>query len=463
MIRIVRGFLILGLTAISTTGAARAAEPDGGLPRAGFFGAGVSPLTDEARAAQKLEEGVGVLVRRVDPGTAAAEAGLQVGDVITEVDGTKIDGAPRYVAKLGRRKTGETVKIGFVHEGKAVTKEAVLKPRPREKNTERHEVIFDAVSSRGGRLRTLVTRPKGFEGKRPALFVIQGLGGFSVEGIPGNPPLYNQIIDAFSQKGFVTFRVEKPGQGDSEGGPTQDVDFETELDGYRQGLKALKAYEFVDADNILIFGHSMGGIMGPLVAAESPVKGVAAYGTASKTWYEYLLENTRRQMALGGASAADIDDGLRKDSVINYQVFLEGKNPDDVAKANPALADRVREMFQAGRYYSGRNHGFFRQLSAKNMPAAWEKFGGHALAIWGKADFVSTEADHALIAETVNRARPGQGTFLALEGIDHGFNRADTQAESFAAMGKTGEFNPLIVTTLTDWAEKVTGGKPSSK
>ena len=34
--------------------------------------------------------------------------------------------------------------------------------------------------------------------------------------------------------------VDKPGCGDSEGGPWPEIDFYTELDGYRQGLKALK-------------------------------------------------------------------------------------------------------------------------------------------------------------------------------------------------------------------------------
>ena len=91
------------------------------------------------------------------------------------------------------------------------------------------------------------------------------------------------------------------------------------------------------------------------------------------------------------------------------------------------------------------------------MAAAWEKLGGHALALWGKSEFVSTEADHALIAAIVNKAHPGHGTFLAMEGIDHGFNRAASPEESFKNLGKPGEFNEAIVTTLLDWSSKVTG------
>src|SRR4051794_24240391 len=74
------------------------------LPRSGFFGAAITTITEEARREQKLDEGVGVLVRGVLPGTTADEAGLKVGDVITSVDGTKVADPSQYVAKLGRRK-----------------------------------------------------------------------------------------------------------------------------------------------------------------------------------------------------------------------------------------------------------------------------------------------------------------------------------------------------------------------
>ena len=97
--------------------------------------------------------------------------------------------------------------------------------------------------------------------------------------------------------GYVTMRVDKPGCGDSEGGPWPEIDFQAELDGYGQGLKALKAYSFVDPDKVFIFGHSMGGVMGPLLAAETKVKGVAVYGTVFRTWFEYQVENVRRQRA----------------------------------------------------------------------------------------------------------------------------------------------------------------------
>ncbi len=46
-----------------------------------------------------------------------------------------------------------------------------------------------------------------------------------------------------------------------EGGPFADLDYTTELDIYRQALKQLKESAGVDAGNVFIFGHSMGGAL----------------------------------------------------------------------------------------------------------------------------------------------------------------------------------------------------------
>ena len=83
-------------------------------------------------------------------------------------------------------------------------------------------------------------------------------------------------------------------------------------------------------------------------------------------------------------------------------------------------------------------------------------FAGRARAIWGKAPYVSDEDDHALIARIVNRGHPGHGMFLAMDGIDHGFNRADSRRTSFH-LGRSrqpGEFNPAILEVAPAWAGK---------
>ena len=251
-------------------------------------------------------------------------------------------------------------------------------------------------------------------------------------------------------------RVDKPGCGDSEGGPARDVDFDTELDGYRQALKMLKARGDVDPDRVFVFGHSMGGVMAPLLAAEIPVRGIIVYGTIAHTWTEYMLENTRRQRELADSDPSAIDHDLRNDAELLTHLYIEKIAPKDIVARYPHLRERLEQTVTEDTYFVDRSLTFFRQLADKNLGAAWESFGGHALAIWGKADFVSNEDDHALIARIVNRDHPGQGTFVAMDGIDHGFNRAVDRRESFqrGQRQEPGQFNPAILDVCRPWVNK---------
>jgi hypothetical protein len=130
----------------------------------------------------------------------------------------------------------------------------------------------------------------------------------------------------------------------------------------------------------------------------------------------------------------------------------------EVIARHPELRERLFEGWQGGESLAGRNLAFFRQLASKNLAEAWSRFDGHALAVWGEADFVSGRSDHELIAHLVNRSHPGRGRFVALAGSDHGFAQARSQAESFArSRTGGGEFNPAIVDALLGWADEVTG------
>lgn len=434
----------------------------GELKRGAFFGAKIGPVSNDARERLKLDAGSGVMIDQVIKDSTADGAGFQSGDVLLSLNGEKIAGISEFVRAIGRSKAETSVAISFRRGDSVRTENVKLKARPLE-TSDSYDVIYGSVTSRAGRLRTIITRPK-TEGKHPALFLIQGVGVFSIDNPSGALGAYKSIIDDFTRRGFVTMRVDKPGCGDSEGGPARDVDFDTELDGYRQALKMLKGRGEVDANAIFIFGHSMGGVMAPLLSAKDPVHGIIAYGTISRTWTEYMLENLRRQMELGGATPAEIDRTLRTDAALLAYLYSEKLSPRVIAERYPNLRDHLAQTVTEDQYVFGRSLTFFRQLADKNLAEAWQTFDGHVLAIWGTGDYVSNEDDHALIARIVDRYHPGHGTFRAFEGIDHGLNRSTSQRESFAA-GQSGQartFNPAILELCHTWI-KGTVASPMKK
>ena len=67
---------------------------------------------------QDLEEGKGVKILDVDEETPAAKAGLQKGDVISEVDGKPIGSVDDLKSKVKDLKEGESIKITYTRAGK---------------------------------------------------------------------------------------------------------------------------------------------------------------------------------------------------------------------------------------------------------------------------------------------------------------------------------------------------------
>ncbi len=453
--------LLTGFAAPASSLAARppaASKPSGTdpLPRRAFLGTPIAPVSPETRARQKLADSTGVEIQRVLPGSSAEAAGLRPGDVIVGLDGTPVTAVLDFVRAVGKRHGGDAINLIYWRDGKKRAQRIVLKPLPFE-TSDAYDVQYGSVPSAGGRLRLIWTRPRGPASERhPALLLLQGIGTFSVENVPATPGGYAAIVDDFTRRGYVTLRVDKPGCGDSEGGPLQDVDFDTQLDGFRQALISLKSDPQVDPDRVLLFGHSMGGVWGPLLGAEIPVRGIAVYGTFSRTWLEYLMENSRRQLELGGTTPSAIDSAVWNDADATFWLERRGLTPQQAIEQEPPLRAWADSNLTRDTYYGGLHYRFVRQLAAKSLGGAWAAFPGYALALWGRADFISGEEDHELIARILNRTHPGHGEFRALDGIDHGFYRAADRKESFAKWGKPGEeFNPEIVAVLREWSDRV--------
>ena len=96
----------------------------------GVRGDSVAELSDADILAIGLERRAGVIIRLVSPESAAAQAGLLIGDVITRVDDFDVAGAADLRAFLSQFPAGQSVKLRAVRDHKPVEITAVLGPRP---------------------------------------------------------------------------------------------------------------------------------------------------------------------------------------------------------------------------------------------------------------------------------------------------------------------------------------------
>ena len=90
---------------------ARSSNARAAAPRPSALGMEVRPITPEVARQLNLRTNEGVIVSRVDEGTSAAEAGIQRGDVIREINRQKVRNLADYERFTREAKDGDRLTV----------------------------------------------------------------------------------------------------------------------------------------------------------------------------------------------------------------------------------------------------------------------------------------------------------------------------------------------------------------
>lgn len=376
----------------------------------------------------------GLRVAGVALGGMANVAGVLPGDLLISVGSWPVRSPAELRSALRDAGALEVTELVVLRGGAAVSLAARVERRPVER-IKGAEVIFDEIRSRGARLRVIITRPEGSV-RSPAMLYIQGISCESVEfgGRPG-APLF-QFINGLSGAGFVTMRIEKRGVGDSEGEGCEEAGFHGEVLDVMAALRVLAAYSFVDERAIFAFGHSVGGMIAPLLEPLGLLRGYIAFGTSAARWLDCVEASTRRQHFLRGASPEE---------------------SERVAKVEREELERAILDPSARAIIGGRGAAFHRELQASDLARAWAEVKRPVLVLRGELDWVVSEEEQASIARIVSERRPGSANLQTIPGMDHLMARHASLAESLRSYG-AGAFDPAVVEATSAFVRRILGG-----
>lgn len=444
---------------------APAADP---LVRAASLG--VAPGDPPAEVASALSGTPGLYVRLVVPGSNAERLGIRAGDVVLAVNGKPVAGAADVAAAGLRDGTPLRVEVWRARARLSLSGQAVGNPPERYEGA---EVTYGAVPFRGGLLRDITVAPAG-RPDAPVVFIIQGYDCGSMES-PDPDQHYRRLTRGLLARGIATYRVEKPGVGDSRGTPAcADIDLETEVAAFRAAYDKLTGTGRVPPSRVFLFGHSMGGIEAPLLvsALPRPPGGVAVFGTALRPWYDYIVGLMQFQglmyrdedpVAAARATAAS-REALRL-------FLLERKTPAEIVQADPGHAQGLRDShgWEGGERLLGRHYAFWQQVANAPLVEAWRDTKAPVLVLHGASDIQAVNGeDHRLIADVVNHYRPGSACFVQFAGTDHGWNltgdRATIRRQAREGTTPPGRppVNPRVAEVLADWVQARLSGTPTT-
>jgi photosystem II stability/assembly factor-like uncharacterized protein/dienelactone hydrolase len=406
-------FLLFGISLFQTSAQ---------LTRKPLFGARIEYVNENATS--------GCKVVQVVRGTSV-ELKLQENDIILKIGDKDFKSSEEFTKLFLNYTPGQEVQLSVLRGKKKITLKAKVVARPFETD-DNAEVIYDEANFRGGQLRVIINKPFK-ENKMPAMLFVPGYTCSSIDELTNDHP-YKRIIDAYVDAGYTTMRIEKSGLGDSKNTPPcESCDLLDEIENFEVGLKKLKTLPYVDTNQIIIVGHSMGGIIVPAISAKNNVAGVVVYGTTAKSWFEYQLEMYRVQNALAGMNPIEVEQSVVEQYDLNYRYFVQKESLEELAK--DAKADSVLRSVWGydgkGKIYD-RNAEYWRQIQDYPHLENWKNTKAKVLVQFGESDFQAfSKADHQQIVNTVNYFHPGNATLISYPSTDHYFAKSGTMQEAY--------------------------------
>lgn len=97
-----------------------------GEVKRGELGIAAQPLTPQLAQAFGINSRFGVVVGRIRPGSPADKAGLQVGDVITTIDGKRVRDVRAIKNRIGLVMLGQELNMEVIRDGKQVQLTAII-------------------------------------------------------------------------------------------------------------------------------------------------------------------------------------------------------------------------------------------------------------------------------------------------------------------------------------------------
>lgn len=302
------------------------------------------------------------------------------------------------------------------------------------------------------------TKPQG-EGPFPAAILISGSGPQDRdEQLMGHRPFW-VLADHLTRQGIAVLRYDDRGTAESTGdfAAATSEDFAEDT---RAAVRFLK--QRPEVASIFLVGHSEGGLIAPMVAADTPdVDGIVLMAGPGTSGRQILLDQTERMMA---------QRGMPKEA-LETQRQLQGTVFDRIADGNDvelrkAIQDLIR--FQTGGALTDRDLKTQVDANLKQMTSPWlryfltydpvptlRKVSRPVLAINGEKDLqVLPAANLGAIGETLKKAGNENVKLMELKGLNHLFQTAETgAAEEYSKIEET--FAPQALEAISSWILEV--------
>jgi uncharacterized protein len=303
------------------------------------------------------------------------------------------------------------------------------------------EVRFQSA---GANLQGTLTLPEG-KGPFPAVILIAGSGPHTRnERILDHQP-FLVIADYLTRRGIAVLRYDKRGVGGSLG-DYQHATTRDFADDAEAGLALLRTRPDIDKDRIGLVGHSEGGLIAPMIAAEDPkIAFLVLLAPPAVTGEAILLEQDRLIRIASGQDPAQAKAGAQGERRL-YELIIAGADAKQL---------RAAQGLPPGLDATDQPSSLLNQLTWMKYFLAYDpaptlrKLRIPVLALSGSKDLQVPPSLNLNPLQTALASDPG-AKVLELDGLNHLFQTAGTGSP--AEYGNIQEtFAPAALQMMGDW------------
>jgi pimeloyl-ACP methyl ester carboxylesterase len=236
----------------------------------------------------------------------------------------------------------------------------------------------------------------------PAALLISGSGPVDRDSNAKRLPInvMGQIATELAANGITSLRYDKRGVGRSEGDYVS-TGFNDNIDDARAALTALRARPEVDADQVVVIGHSEGALIASALAADEQLAGVALLAGAATNGRDVLRWQAQQVASTLPKPVKLLMKLLRQDLVRTQTKRLE--------RIESSTDDVIRIQFVK------LNAKWFREFMAFEPATALRQAAVPVLAVTGTKDIQVNPAD----VELMEYAVPGPFTGHLVDDVSH--------------------------------------------
>ena len=366
---------------------------------------------------------------------------------------------------------GSTIEGTFKQRGMEfplkLQQEAIEKPtfnRPQEPKEpypySAEDVTFENTKA-GITLAGTLTLPKA-KGPHPVVVMISGSGPQDRnEELLGHKP-FLVIADHLTKAGIGVLRFDDRGFGESTGdfAAANSSDFATDV---AAAVAFLKQHKDIQTDKIGLVGHSEGGLIAPMVAADNPdIAFIVMLAGPGVSGDKILILQQEIIGRAEGASEEDLKDSKR----LLKKIVKHMKRNDDINKAGVAVRDLLEETYDelsnAEKEEVGSKEVFLATQSALVSPwmhyffrydprPTLRRVKCPVLALNGEKDLqVDPDQNLPQIEKALKKAKNKDVTIMELPKLNHLFQTSETgKVSEYGKLEET--FAPIALETVSKW------------